>query len=135
MFPTASGRSRGLRRRIGTFYLLAQKLVFHKLRSRQIDHHTTICKVGDPKTFRACVSWACTSRTCTSWACISWHVSYGLASDGHASHRRARHGHVSHGRVPYRPHLMGSRAHIRRVLYGRVYSRTPTAPLFITWEI
>src|SRR5277367_369589 len=27
-----------LRRPIGTFYLLAPKLVFHKLRSRQIDH-------------------------------------------------------------------------------------------------
>jgi hypothetical protein len=26
------------RRRIRTFYLLAPKLVFHKLRSRQIDH-------------------------------------------------------------------------------------------------
>jgi hypothetical protein len=28
----------GVRRLIGTFYLLAPKLVFHKLRSRQIDH-------------------------------------------------------------------------------------------------
>jgi len=92
-----------LRRSIGTFYLLAQKLVFCKLKSRQIAYEDAydlfvphrrashrrvlvgVCLWG-------CTSRACISQACTSWACISWN-------------RRASYGHVSHGRVPYRRHL------------------------------
>jgi len=34
----------GLRRRIGTFYLLAQELIF---RNSNLNKSTTVCKVGD----------------------------------------------------------------------------------------
>jgi hypothetical protein len=37
-------------------FSLSPKTRILQLRSRQIDHHTTVCKVGDPKTFRTCVS-------------------------------------------------------------------------------
>ena len=39
---------RWLRRAIGTFYLLAQKLVFH---NSDLNKSTTICKVGDLEVF------------------------------------------------------------------------------------
>src|SRR2546421_8287140 len=37
-----------LRRRIGTFYLLAQKLVFH---NSDLNKSTTVCKMGDLEVF------------------------------------------------------------------------------------
>jgi hypothetical protein len=73
-----------LRRPIGTFYLLAQKLVFCKLKSRQIayeDAYDLFVPHG--------------------------RVPHGRASYGRALHGDTLHGHVSHGRVPYRRHLIG----------------------------
>jgi hypothetical protein len=41
-----------------------------QLRSRQINHRTTVCKVEDlenfPQAFRVCISWACISWGDTS---------------------------------------------------------------------
>jgi uncharacterized protein YjbI with pentapeptide repeats len=77
-------RVRGMRRPIGTFYLLAQKLVFCKLRSRQIAYENA----------------------------YDLFVPHGCASHGHVSHRRVSHGRVSHRRasrgcVPLNVHPTG----------------------------
>jgi hypothetical protein len=69
---------------IGTFYLLPQKLVFCKLRSRQIAYGDAYdLFVPHGRAF------------------------HGDTLHGHAPHRRASRGHVSHGRVPYRRHFIG----------------------------
>ena len=47
-------------------FSLSAKTRILQLRSLQLNHRTTVCKVGDPQTLRACIPRACTSLVCAS---------------------------------------------------------------------
>jgi hypothetical protein len=90
---TDAEKKRVLRRPIGTFYLLAQKLVFCKLRSRQIayeDAYDLFVPHG--------------------------RASHERASDGRVSHRRVSHGRASHGRVSHLRVFPARRTRVARIL-------------------